>query len=90
MKKLQMFENVNGELITYGRSQKAYKLESAISMTFKGKTDDVSFIRYSPNFNSYSVTIKGKDTNIKGVEFVNDSDRVDLEKLLNIEIPKKN
>lgn len=84
MKKLKMFESVIGKEIKYGRSQTGYQLDREINASCKNKTGSFNFIRYSPNFKSYSVTINGLDCNIKNITFEKEEDKRDIEELFGI------
>lgn len=86
MKKLQIFESINGEEVKYGRSQTAYKLDREIIGTYKNKTGGFDWVRYSPAFKSYSTTIAGRDCNLKAIEYQNEQDKKDLEELFNIDL----
>lgn len=84
MQKLKIFESISGEKIKYGRSQTAYRLDRKITMTYKDRTEDVDWIRYSPAYKSYSVSVGGRDCNLKQVTFASESDKKDLEEFFDI------
>lgn len=86
MKKLHIFESINGEEVKYGRSQVGYRLDRDIVGTYKNKTGDFNFVRYSPAFKSYSTTLAGRDCNLKAIEYQNEQDKKDLEELFNIDL----
>lgn len=82
MKKLRIFETINGEPVKYSRSSFGVKLDKEIPAKIKNKEGTFNFVRYSPVFKSFSTSIGGLDCNIKNITFDNEQDKMDLEKML--------